>query len=392
MKMYRKILTVAAATLVLLGTVSAQSAPAKTDAVTLNQLWEQTAEGWHATYEAFGRTVTVDIPVQVPQTDAFPALTAVEMPPSGSAPFNDGDEMLTVGCESFANATGEFRVDTPSMETIHAAARQANPQGHSRRMDVKVNLVPLNELDWDAAYSYNNTATVRQTDDLMADMLSRFFPDGDIRLTPHWVYARSGVYLYDKRTDTFSGDPWPDFYPPLIVYYDQVIGGIPLLSTAAGSFYSFTGDTRAKEKNYVGGVAILQELADIGLTDIYCSLQAQLLKPTGTLAEDLPLCGFDKVLDTYETLIKAGKLRTVDSLRLGYMAWQKGESFTLLPVWAAEGELFQTAEAEYAMQPTQNSSGPVEYRMILVNAQTGEWIDPWNGEENSQGFIPAFLN
>ena len=350
------------------------------------------ADGWHATYEAHGRTVNVDIPVQVPQAEAFPALTAIAMPASAYAPFHDGNEMLTQGNESFANASGIFRWDTPSLETMRAAAREADQQGYSRRMDVKVNIVTLNELDWDTAYVYNNGATVRDTDAKMAETMDRFFPEERIRLTPHWVYGYSGVYLYDKRTDTFSGDPWQDFYPPLMVYFDQVIGGIPLLGTAAGCFLDFAGNAQPDVTYFVGGIGSVEGLESIGLTDINYSMQAQLLKTTGVLAADLPLCGFDAVMQTYEALITAGMLRSVDSLRLGYIAWQgKDDGFTLLPVWALEGELFQTAQADYRVKPTQNSSQPLEYGHILVNAQTGVWMDPWNGEENRQSYIPTVL-
>jgi len=301
--------------------------------------------------------------------------------------------MLTEGNESFANEAGIFRFDTPSLEAMREATRQAELQEHSPRMADKPGIVRINELDWDTAYSCNNEGTVRVADEKMTEAISRFFPEEDIQLIPHWVYAHSGIYLYDERTDTYSGDPWPYFYAPLMVYFDQVVGGIPLLGTAAGSFSRFTGDTRGDEKRFVGGIGIIRDLDDIGMTETYYSMQAQLLKPTGMLAEDLPLIGFDRVLDTYGALIAAGKLRSVDSLRLGYIAWQgKDGGFTLLPVWAAEGELFQSAEADYSGKaPTQQEPDVTEYGQILVNAQTGEWMDPWNGEENQPSYVPAVI-
>jgi len=80
MKRYQKCLALTVSAVMLLCTAPATAAPADDLHVSVAQLYEQASEGWHETYEAYGRTVTVDLPVQVPQTDTLPALTAVLMP------------------------------------------------------------------------------------------------------------------------------------------------------------------------------------------------------------------------------------------------------------------------------------------------------------------------
>ena len=39
----------------------------------------QTADGWHQTYEAHGRTITVDVPVQVPDVEELSGIGAAYM-------------------------------------------------------------------------------------------------------------------------------------------------------------------------------------------------------------------------------------------------------------------------------------------------------------------------
>ena len=88
-------------------------------------------------------------------------------------------------------------------------------------------------------------------------------------------------------------------------------------------------------------------------------------------------CG--RVIAAYEELIAQGKLRSVDSLRLGYAAWDgKDGGYVLTPVWVLEGEIFASATADYKVRPTQNSDKPLEYGYVLVDARTGELIDPFD--------------
>ena len=76
-----------------------------------------------------------------------------------------------------------------------------------------------------------------------------------------------------------------------------------------------------------------------------------------------------------EELIQSGRLRKVYSMRLGYWSRKDGEGkFTLLPVWAIEGELFKNAKAETALKYTPFSLDTLEDRTIVFDAHTGELL------------------
>lgn len=360
---------------------------------TLPEVREQAAGGWRQTYEAHGRSIQVDIPVQVPEAASFPVLKAIPMPALDTLPLTDWQGHNQERHKLF-NETGFFRWDTPARE-IKAQAAQKNLKEPPRGMDVKPMILRFNQLEWDTPYSYNNPFTLRDAAGLMADKWTEYAPGEPIFLMPHWIYARGEMRAYDRKSDTFSGDPWPYFQAPLIVYLNQLIRGIPLLCYASESFAAYTGLALKKEtRNHVGGIAIMQGLQDIGLEEYFYSAQYALMKEDEELAADVPLCSFHKAVAAYEQLILEGKLRKVDSLRLGYVLWRdkgKAESYTLLPTWVLEGELFPDAKAGYQVPMTQASSMPLEYGPILVNAQTGELINPWNTSPNRFSDVPKII-
>lgn len=354
------------------------TAQAESPTRTLADLRAETADGWHQTYEAHGRTITVDIPVQVPETDAIAALVAEPLPLRGGIPDTTGK---ADGCDVedhfFCNERGFFRVDTPSQAELRSFIRSRKQQDPPRGYDTPPVIIRFNELDWDTAYSYKLSATLRDADMLMKNTLETYFADETILLTPHWVHARNGCRRYDEKAGAFSGDCWEETRVPLIAYFDQVLDGIPVLTSAAEAFNRYV-DTKVEEQGSIhfGGIAILQ---DEGMSELYTSAQFNnMLKVNSVLSENVPLCGFATVLASCEQLITEGRLRSVSSLRLGYVAWYgKNGSYTLIPTWVLEGELFENATSEYQTRVTEATPTSLEFGALLFDAQTGEFIDPW---------------
>lgn len=354
-------------------------------------IYEQAASGWHQTYDAYGRTITVDIPIQVPDVDTFPVVTVIPTQALDSIPVTDWHG-YTQDDVCFFNEDGFFRWDTPTQAIKSAAAQQSSieaPQG----MIAKQLVVQFNQLDLDTAYAYSNISTVRDLNTMILTKWNEFFPNVTISLMPHWVEAYGEMRYYDRNTDAFYGDPWTDFQGVLMVHFDQVMNDIPILCYASTSFTQYAG-TVNNEIRYVGAIAIAQGMEDIGLDAMYYSMQYSLVTEAQELVADVPLIDLDQVIATYEQLITEGKLRSVSSLRLGYVAWRNKDdpqSHTLTPTWVLEGELFSSSSADYGVHPTQESITPTEYGPILVNAQTGELINPWDSSSNRSYNVPEII-
>ena len=356
------------------------AAPARAE--TIAQLRELAAQGWHQTYEAHGRTVAVDIPVQVPDADQYPVLQAVYIPPLDTPPVSDWDDA------ALFQDTGFFRLDSHSPQTRQKAGK-ANRNDPPHSMDVQPFYVELNQLEPDTAYAYDNPGTVRDAQAVLDSVWADNFPNLPSSFLPYAVYATGEMRSYDAVTDAFSGDPWP-YQGVMMVYFHQVIGGIPLLCRGEGCFGSFdyasaqSRDERitAPQTVPVGGTAILQKLPDG--SGLYYSTQYHSLAVTKTLLADLPLCGLDEVLQTYEQLISQGMLRQVSSLRLGYVAWQAEDgSFTLTPAWVLTGDLYTGPDTpDRAVRGNADPRKP-EHGTVVVSALTAELIDPARLDLNS---------
>ncbi len=372
----KKLLSLLAAAILILGAAyTVQAGAADEKRYTVQDILKQAANGWHQTYQAHGRTVAADIPIQVPDVGVFPALIAEPMPALGSIPITDF-RGYRLEREMFFNEAGSFRWDSIAGEIMNEAAR-INRKGSSKVTQIPPVIRFFNQLEWDTAYALNTPSTVRDADSLMKATWEKYFPNEKILMMPHWA----NVY----------GDP----QAPLMVYFDQVMRGIPVLCYSMNSFSNYSKTFKQENRGYIGGVAIIQGLKDIGLEDTFYSMQYSLLKEQQEIEPDLPLCSLDQVIDTYEKLIEEGKLRTVQSLRLGYVVWyNKGEpeSYNLLPAWVLEGELFRDADAERPWPLTKYSDKPGEYGPILVNAQTGELIDPWNANPDRSFNKPEILS
>ena len=180
--------------------LAAPAAPARGE--TLSQLRQQAAQGWRQTYTQYGKTVTVDIPVQVPDTDTLPVLRAIAAPPL-TQPMQTNWPDATLFQE-----TGFLRLDSHSPKTVQQISR-AHLQKPPGGMDVQPVYWEGTAIDWDTAYAYNNPGTVREACDMLTAVWSDQFPDNPVSFTPYAMYATGAMRAYDAVSGTFSGDPWP---------------------------------------------------------------------------------------------------------------------------------------------------------------------------------------
>lgn len=129
-----------------------------------------------------------------------------------------------------------------------------------------------------------------------------------------------------------------------------------------------------------------------------------------TLADDIPLCSFDKVLSAVEAEVTAGHIRKVYEMELGYVLYN--EPGVYRPQGASDQELENAYQsARYYLKPmwqinclyVENSKGKLQetasctddernssdYRELLVDAQTGELVQPNTEKERCEfmGFL-----
>jgi len=376
------------------------SAQAFADQPTLSiaDVYRQAQTGWHRSYPtARGETVSVDIDIAVPDVSAFPCYYAEDMQPAKGVPTSKKD-MAEYGEAATINDPGFFRYDWPngSIRRQWQTAARENGTMLESFGEPRALVLRYGHFDMDTAYSVNNPSTMRDAEALMAECIQTFFSDEAIGLTPHYLHAHIDPGKYEKNkaiNDYEKVRDDPDFQGCLFACFDQTIDGIPVLGYGYQGYADYKGaGMRDESQGMLGGLCITQGLRDMGREELYRSLQLKLISVTDLIAGDVPFCPVDAVIQTAEQLISAGQLRTVDSMRLGYVVWlDQTNTYKLMPTWGIEGELFADAAADYRTPMTILTDIPSEYANVYINAQTGELIDPWKSNKNRAYDAPSLI-
>ncbi len=366
--------------------------------LSISDIYAQAQSGWHQSYDTEREeTVTVDIDIVVPDVPVFPCYYAEDMPPVEGVPTSKND-MADYGEAATVNDPGFFRYDWPNRHIQRQWRTEAQKNGTMVETfgEPRPLMLRYGHFDMDTAYSVNNPSTMRDAEAYMKECLQTFFPDRQIGLIPHQIHAHIDPGKYEKNEATNDFElvrEDPDFQGCFFADFSQTIEGIPVLGFSYQGFANYPGDAKRDEfKGAPGARCVTQGLKDIGREELYRSLQFTLLSVTDLNAGDVPFCGLDAVMQTAEQLIYAGQLRTVDSLRLGYVVWlDEKHTYQLLPTWVIEGELFTDAAANYRFPITLLTVEPAEYSNVYINAQTGELIDPWKSNKNRAYEAPSLI-
>ncbi len=326
---------------------------------TLPQVHEDAKAGWHQTYTAHGREITVDIDIQVPGAEAFPVVRVKAAEPA--AP-EDADGYATLYIEQGA-ATMTFGKGSPENEnpgpTVYNWKRIYTPQ----------------DADWTDAPE-DMPMTLEAAHALFLEAAARYFgPDVKDGFFPYRMYVTGREYHVDRLTGKASDQAATEM-GGLVIEYAGAHGGIPVITIVkpdmnhdqvpgyGGALYMYAPD------NYVTNFAALSV--------------------TETVLEDAPLAPLSDVIKSYEALIESGNIRSVKSLELGYAMYpdkaEKGAGW-LIPTWVLNAEYYEDAQREAHIM---DGEPLVIYYGIVVDAQTLQAVDPLAYSYGSTGFPGAY--
>ena len=148
-------------------------------------------------------------------------------------------------------------------------------------------------------------------------------------MLPYRIYAGQEMRKRVEEIAQPRGKIWEktmkDIYTASFI---QVINGIPFMDVIERAYTTYAGGMNLPVSDDYFNMPFIKQpprcMAMLnggkhygvdGLrTAIFSTVTVQ-----KTIADDVPLCSFDKVLSTFESLIEQGKLRSVDTLLLGYV-------------------------------------------------------------------------
>ena len=327
---------------------------------------EETKDGWHETYEAHGRTITVDIPVNVPEVDFFPVLRVNKAP---AVPKQQLD-----GYEPVLNDEGYF-------VARKLPAYDVSPKHAEFAWFKTLTVLSPEEVDWDRRLMEENELTARQALGIFQKALTRFFgKEWQESLHLESVWVRGCQYEYFRETKSF-GEPLTKL-GSYEFYFVQKMKGIPVVVDTFGISPSRDGERHPPN---------IRSEADVFSED-YFTLYVSLVNIVDEPYPDVPLLSFQRVKAAYEKLILAGRLREVSSLKLGYMLYVdpvEEDIFWAVPVWVLDGIVYNNAKEEAPPPPEPGMDTRPTKREVLL-AQHGTIVSGYN-KSLSRYYVPDVL-
>lgn len=323
---------------------------------TLPEIREQAAQGWHETYkDKYERETVVDIEIEVFGEDKAPVLIAG---------FPECAEFHNWVDPPIANLMIEARQKRGG-QTVYITAAE-----HGTKI----------ELDKKYGEDYGSNLTPQDVYDYFRYILEQAGRSAD-----HFLYEYPDVFMVRCSTHKKTGE----ILVP--VYYEMVLWpqlyGLPIMTHANTAFEKFGW----LEHRPTGLITMQSE-------ELY-SVGDNSFVEKEMLAEDIPLCSVDQIIKEAEKQIEAGYIQKVHSLRFGYAVYNDPTISVSKPVSAFDVENWYLVpswvlECQFSSNPKRVCQNGMPPKEIVINAQTGKMIDPFdtslNGRGNAryQGFIP----
>lgn len=339
----------------LVGAMLLSGAALAQEYYTLPEIREQAMTGWHETYtDKYGRTRRVDIDIEVFGEETAPVIKAC---------WGEPQEY-------------RFKENEPLAE-IKEARMKRNGVSTYLYEDVRGMKV---DLDQKYAEDYGNDLTLREAYGFLKELLR----EQGIDQAYSWEQPNAFSILYSAHKNT--GEVLvPAVYS---VTFWQMEFGLPILTHVARSF-----------KLGISGPIISSKLSfNMSNRHSYSGVGYD-LDVKEILAEDIPLCSVDKVIEGAKEMIEDGYIKQISALRFGYVIysnpdeeWGKQRSgfdmdtWYLVPSWVMYCDILEDPKVD------QLPEYPYTWA-VTINAQTGEMMDYFDtslygrGDPRYKGFI-----
>lgn len=353
----------------------------------IGALWEQAQGGWTQTYETPWREVRIHAAVAVPQAEAMPVLLLTN---GAKAPLVSAQEAGFDSLDSTPFRVRWYRQEPSYPRKLEGKRLNADmePQEvYSSGFAPQDTYLPMSDTPFGEICDQVEREITRAGYDASAFDFRR-----PVRLSV------SHMFYYGHKRDALPGGISIDFR--------SRVEGIPVLSHIYSAVTDhYHGESRVDELFEIPRCSAAYSAYGQGLhhLSLWCA------QPVETVAADVPLCSLDKVIAAVEPDIRAGHIRKIYELELGYVLYNEPGVYhdrkeplvegrnTQEEIEAAMAEgLIQRGGYRYYARPmwqvnclrvrspggalretasyTADERNTLDYRQLLVDAQTGELI------------------
>lgn len=328
----------------------------------LSEIKGQAVDGWHEVYtDKYGRTIPVDISIDVYGNETAPIMKC-DVPEFIDYDYNQGSPY----------------------DTVTNVAKKGGKRTHAYRSYGE-------KIDFDKAYGaqYGNDMTMREAYCFLKELLE---VQGQGYLIDDFAFDSPCSFdvVYSKKVSN------GEIHVPALynIQLWQKINELPIMAMAEESVKN------AKTRSYYP--ELLYQIRD---KDAY-SLFVRPLRAIEMIAEDIPLCSLERVIESVEREIKEGYIQKITALRFGYVVYsdptildwrkskQEDEIFYLVPSWVVQcvfsenPKEFQDAEIDTLNIENDKYGEHLPLVNRIINAQTGKMFNYFEDTDGAyRGFI-----
>ena len=333
----------------------------------IRDIVDGTPRRWTETYETEWRTVTIDVPIDVPPVAAFPIVRVRLMP---AVP----EDLLGEYEGTVRNLAGSLTADRRKDDSLPPGSRPmtvytylngAEPQEQPER----VALTYGEALQW----------CYRETERLWGLKDTDFAVEKVVVEGRAYHYSRQGGKLIWGKPVTEQGR--------YKITFGQLIHGIGV--EGGKECYDRLGLASETALHHVSCYMAFSDPQNV-------KIRAALYEELEVVHADVPLLPFAKAKEAMEAEIYAGHLRSLDEMKLCYIPYLDAEDrdvLWLLPAWYARGIYTRDARQELVTEAGgdgQDAYDNLERREVIFQAQQGELIDYLDQGEDRR-VAPAIL-
>ncbi len=377
--------------------------------VSVSELHRQAEEmgRWQKTYDTPSGKLNVDIPIIVPDVEAFPVITV-----ENDRPFTQemADEMLKTAFEQDGLTYFHYDMDGQLSEVIWGTLGMGMTEDYESAKDFGVSTGEWREgkwsnydarpndyrypweLDMDSTYIRGGDQTVAQAMACFQRVIDEAYPNKGYTIAPKRI-AIHGSTAVDGQSNGGKG-----YYT---IRAEQVMNGIPMF----GALCSTIGDNSFRvayasspETNRIANRLAPYCLGAEWRTNVFLKMytssdtdynvNVSMNRIRTVELEDVPLAPLDRVLASIEKEIETGRIRNIHALRLGYMRYSNPDMEDYawaVPMWVLDCDYVPDGKQDVVDSFHEHFELDrwtlYEFAQIPLDAQTGEMKIITTGDE-----------
>ena len=349
----------------------------------------ETMERWTQTYEAHGRTIEVDIPIYIPNEKELAvydcsAYTDYIKNPNNEDKTNvyaynenlkelvkeeSNDKSENAIIEVYDNGT-ELRIMFNSPEEL----LERNTRDYIK---IKESGYYPDKVNADVIYAENSDLSLMEAEKYLEEIVRFFIRDGYDGIDIDYIKIAGRGRKTRSYTDEELGE-CADYYPKGTYFFNyyQKLHHIPIMMTIIatlnnkqengvyGDLFGFWGTT--------GGICQIMDRNSFWLTIKWMKIEKE-------HEETVRLLPIEQIINTVEKEIKAGHVRNVYALKLGYIIYlndRSPETYTLYPMWVLDCDYVENKNKEIKVNPySDDIRDCFSFERICINPETAEMMD-----------------